>query len=62
VGFQGGLSNRSALSECRGVCDTAPSIEFSQLPDAAGRLTDDATREHLTRFLNQFAKWIARWQ
>ena len=28
--------------------------------DGQGRLTDDATREHLMLFLNEFARWIAR--
>lgn len=28
--------------------------------DPAGRLTDEATRTHLTNFLNEFARWIER--
>jgi hypothetical protein len=28
--------------------------------DAAGRLTDEATRRHLERFLAAFAAWIGR--
>jgi chromate reductase len=32
----------------------------SELFDADGRLTDEATRAHLVKFLTAFAAWIRR--